>query len=124
MQRVGSFCPQGFPVPVSLESGIWSIKQELTKQDVPGIIATVLEAPAAKRSRIIPLMFTPEWPVGPGRTRLPMRRERCGSYSRSPSGWLCRLPQVILEYSDESSHFARLKYFECSSIMLGKRGVG
>ena len=40
--------------------GIWPIKQEPTNQDISGITAAVLEAPAAKGSRIIPLAFAPE----------------------------------------------------------------
>lgn len=40
--------------------GVWPIKQEPANQDVSGIIAAVLEAPAAKGSRIVPLAFTPE----------------------------------------------------------------
>ena len=40
--------------------GIWPIKREPTNQDISGITAAVLEAPAAKGSRIIQLAFTPE----------------------------------------------------------------
>ena len=57
MLRVGFFCLV-FSCFVPLESGIWPIRQDLANQDVSGIIAAVLEAPAAKGSRLVfPLVF-------------------------------------------------------------------
>ena len=57
MPRVGFFCLV-FSCFVPLESGIWPIREDLANQDVSGIIAAVLEAPAAKGSRLVfPLVF-------------------------------------------------------------------
>lgn len=69
MWRVGSSCLHCSFIFISLESGICPIKWEPSNQDVLGIIAVVPEAPTTKGSRIIPLVFNPEQPTGPGRTR-------------------------------------------------------
>lgn len=92
MQRVGSCEPQCLPGPISLESGVQPIKQELTKQDVLGIISAVLEARAARGSRILPLVFTPELAF-PGRNRL-LLGWRCLAAGHQVAGWAGSLRSV------------------------------